>query len=204
MAAWAFLRFVAWAVVGTLLVVSLATASALGLLGVDAAAWTEDAWSATRGFLDHNDRHVRQLVGVGGIVGTAISFGWGVYKIWHFAEVHMPARIAEFLEVNDQRLDAVRPMLLRAIEAPGTTKPMKAPVAFVGPLNDALRRIGFGHADAADAALAHAIEALEKKRAAAALYDAQTRRQLASADLLRGMVLTAAAGRGGYPYMRIY
>ncbi len=199
MAAWGILRLIGWFVAGVTALACLVTVSALGVLGVDAAHWTAAAWSDIRAFLTHNDRPVTQLVSVTGVIGTVFSGGWAVYKIWHFAEVRMPQRIAEFLAHNDERLDAIRPMLIAAVEAPGTTKPMRAPIAFVGPLNDAMRRIGFGQADATEGDLARAIEGLEKQRATAALYDAQVRRQLAAAHLLRGMVLTAQAGLDGRP-----
>ncbi len=200
MAAWGLLRLISWLVAVRAALGDRVTAAALGAFGPDAAQWTAAAWSDIRAFLAHNDRPVAQLISVTGVVGTLFSGGWAVYKIWHFAEVRMPQRIAEFLAHNDQRLDAVRPMLIAAIEAPGSAKPMRAPIAFVGPLNDALRKIGFGHADATGDDLARAIEGLEKQRTAAALYDAQVRRQLAAAHLLRGMVLTAQAGQQAAPH----
>ena len=144
MAAWGILRLIGWFVTGVVGLSCLVTAAALGLLGAEAASGTAAAWSEIRGFLVHNDRPVTQLVGVTGVIGTFFSGGWAIYKIWHFAEVRMPQRIAEFLAHNDQRLDEIRPMLIAAIEAPGTAKPFRAPIAFAGPLNDAMRRIGQG------------------------------------------------------------
>lgn len=194
MVAWNFLRAVAWPIGSLLIAAILIWAGSLGWLGDAIQSFLLTSWMLTERFLNGNNEAVGRLVTLTGATGTLISGTWAIYKIWHFAEHRMPQRIEEFLEHNDKRLFEAGPMLLRAIEAPGSQKPWRAPIAFVGPLNDAMRKIGFGNIAAASPDLGESIRLLKAKREKWESYEEQTRVQLANAHLLRGAVLAADAG----------
>lgn len=90
-------------------------------------------------------------------------------------------------------------MLLKSIEAPGPQKSWKAPIAFVGPMNDAIKQIRLNNevphnVKSALSSLDVAIDQLMAKLDDWKEYERQTKQQLIDAQILRGVLLAAKAG----------
>jgi tetratricopeptide (TPR) repeat protein len=168
--------------------------ASIGTFGTSAEGWATDILRKAADLHTREGEPLKYGLAVFGALTTLLSGSWGVFKLWHFAEQRMPQRIEEFLLHNERHLIEAGPALLRAIEAPGPQKSWRAPIAFVGPLNDAMRKIGAGNTASAIPDLAHSIHQLSTKRELWTKYEGQTRVQLVNAHLLRGAALAAEAG----------
>ena len=189
-----FLNKLFWLVVAGIVVSVALLVGSLGGFGPETQKVIASAYTTIVNFLNGNDKEIGRLGILVGALGTVFSGSYAIYKVLYFAEKRMPQRIEEFLEHNERHLLDAGPMLLRAIESPGAQKPWRAPIAFVGPLNDAMRRIAAGDTSAAIPDLAESIKLLTIKRDTWKSYESQTRFQLVNAHILRGVSLAAEAG----------
>lgn len=194
-----FLRLFTGVAAGAFIVFLAFILASTGIFGTGAETWAKRILGKAKELYSENGELLRYALAAFGALTTLLSGGWAIFKLWHFSERHMPQRIEEFLDRNAILLDGARPMLLKSIEAPGPQKPWKAPIAFVGPMNDAIKEIRVKNekplnVKSALSSLDDAIDQLIAKLDDWQEYERQTKQQLMDAQVLRGVLLAAQAG----------
>ena len=193
-----FLRIALKFLIATVLLSGLMILGAAGIFGEPVERELKAAGSGLAAFLAANDAAIDRLWKLLSGIVTILSGCWAIYKSWRYAEINLPQRIEEFLKNIDARLDRIRPMLLDSIESSRwPNRPFRAPVALAGPLNDALRAIGYGKVDKAVPLLRTSAEQLKLKKKESENYTTQIDQQIASTHLLQGAALAAQASMRG-------
>ena len=127
-----------------------------------------------------------------GALATAFTAAAGVVTGIYYAKGSLPQRLRELMAAEDERLLRDRAPLLAAISQ---SRPYthETTVFYVRPLERALKEIGFGNLEPANASLEDAVKELEEKIATSKAETVSMEKQKVAAHILRGSIASARA-----------
>jgi tetratricopeptide (TPR) repeat protein len=97
------------------LLVSVFVSSKMGLLGEPARTWAIWVLSEFYTLYLPNKDEIEFAVKAIGAMGTALGAAWTIHKGWHYAEIRLPARLAEFNERWKLKLEQDLPTRIPAL-----------------------------------------------------------------------------------------
>jgi hypothetical protein len=98
----------------------LVTITTFGWLGANNKAEIEAIWSVAQEFYGANKVAIDRTAAVSGILGSALTGAFAIYKSWHYAEISLPSRLEELIARNTNRQLTNRRQLLPILNGDST------------------------------------------------------------------------------------
>lgn len=187
------------------LMIVIAFAAYVGLLGAPAQILLQQLWAPGSNFYQENKAATDWTLAALGLVVSAASATFAVFKSWHYAERNLPKRIEAFIHERRHAFLNTKPALVRALRASAVDEHFLSPTTAKLRLNEALKAVGLASEARLSQVLANSSDTISNQISVLDARKSELASQAATAHVLRGLHFAAqAANRADTTSQRTY